>query len=241
MGENRFCIRCGARLLPNDNYCTNCGASNGDIPNGARGQNPSSSQSGMKAAVFIAIAAAVIVVIVAVFAVIQNTPSSPDDGSSSKAAVESGSSPAASDGAGSGEAGSRESSSTHDDKNAADSHSDSASASSDAAATVPDDAVPSSDAGKGIVSTRTKPFWGVWTTAGKKRSTMEEALSEVDPRYRSDALVLVSNEWENLNQEPWYVLSLGAFTAEDDAQARLEEVKSEYPDAYVKHTGSKKA
>ena len=53
------------------------------------------------------------------------------------------------------------------------------------------------------------------------------------------AEVFLTTGWENLNSEPWYVVSLGRASSEDGADAVLDRAHTgEYGDAYVKWSGS---
>ena len=88
-------------------------------------------------------------------------------------------------------------------------------------------------------SMRIEPFWGVWATASKDmdeaRSFVESARSEA-----FEAQAFISSDWENLNPETWYVVSLGCSDTEEEANAILTRARKwGYEDAYVKYSGKR--
>ena len=54
------------------------------------------------------------------------------------------------------------------------------------------------------------------------------------------AYIYNTKEWENLNQDIFYSVSIGEHTTKEDAIATLKTVKPDVPNAYVKYTGEYK-
>lgn len=82
-----------------------------------------------------------------------------------------------------------------------------------------------------------EPFYGIWCFASKDEQEAQQAADG----YRQqglDAQVFLTTNWENLNPEPWYVVSAGAWQTETEAQQALAAVQAVQPDAYVKYTGA---
>ena len=90
-------------------------------------------------------------------------------------------------------------------------------------------------------SSNASSFWGVWVAACKESANAETIASEARNAGFSSAAVYTSTDWENLNPERWYVVSLGQYGSQSDAEAVLSKArKIGYGDAYVKHTGNHK-
>ena len=91
------------------------------------------------------------------------------------------------------------------------------------------------------LSTRTSEFYGVWAYASKD---LGEAVAFADDaRNRGfDAEVFLTTDWDNLNPEPWYVVSLGCSLTEAGAVGVLENAfylpTGGYDDAYIKYSGA---
>lgn len=91
------------------------------------------------------------------------------------------------------------------------------------------------------LSTRTIEFYGVWAYASKD---LGEAIAFAnDARGRGfDAEVFLTTDWENLNPEPWFVVSLGCAQTEAAAVGILENAlylpAGGYDDAYIKFSGA---
>ncbi len=82
-----------------------------------------------------------------------------------------------------------------------------------------------------------QPFYGIWVAAFKEEQNAKNAVSELQKKG-FDAVMLVSSQWSNLNQEKWYVVSAGSYATMDAAQKDLPSVQAAgYSDAYIKHTG----
>ncbi len=83
----------------------------------------------------------------------------------------------------------------------------------------------------------TSPFYGIWCEADKDINEARNcALSWRNMGFPS-AQVFLTSEWSNLNPEPWYAVSAGIYSSENDAWYRLSQVQSIYPDAYIKYSG----
>ena len=84
-------------------------------------------------------------------------------------------------------------------------------------------------------------FWGVWIGASKD----EAVAKEIRDGARSagfSAYVYLTTDWANLNDEPWYVITVGPYNSEDEAEAALPAVRDAgYGDAYVKFSGERQA
>ena len=81
-----------------------------------------------------------------------------------------------------------------------------------------------------------EPFYGIWCYASKD----EQEAQRVADDYRQqglDARVCLTTDWSELNPEPWYVVTAGAYRTEGEAQQALAAVQSVQPDAYVKYSG----
>ena len=53
-----------------------------------------------------------------------------------------------------------------------------------------------------------------------------------------DAYVTETTLWENLNDEPWYVVTIGVYSSQDEANAALPRVQNELDGtAYTKYSG----
>ena len=82
------------------------------------------------------------------------------------------------------------------------------------------------------------PFWGVWVAAYKDAGNAEAAVAEAQASGWPDAAYYVSNRWENLNPDTWYVVSLKRCGSQSEAETAVSKAhKSGYGDAYVRHTG----
>ena len=84
-------------------------------------------------------------------------------------------------------------------------------------------------------------FWGVLIASCKDPSNAETFATEARSAGFSGATVLTSTDWENLNPERWYVVTLGQYASQADAEAALEKArKVGYSDAYVRYSGNPK-
>ena len=85
----------------------------------------------------------------------------------------------------------------------------------------------------------TTGFYGVWVAASKDYNEAKRYVdSLVQDGFESD--VYETTDWSNLNTEHWYVVSVGAYSTEEEAYEILSRVKNAgYANAYVKYTGDK--
>lgn len=79
-------------------------------------------------------------------------------------------------------------------------------------------------------------FYGIWCGAAKKQFKAEKEASLLRNKG-FDAEVFVTTDWDNLNQEKWYVVSAGVYSTKSDAKNALSSVKKIYPSAYIKYSG----
>ena len=82
------------------------------------------------------------------------------------------------------------------------------------------------------------PFYGVWVYAGKVRADAASFKKALDNKY--DACVVLTSEWENLNPEAYYSVTLGKYKTNEEAELALVDIRNEYPDAYVGYSGDYK-
>lgn len=84
----------------------------------------------------------------------------------------------------------------------------------------------------------TSEFWGIWTLASKDYDECAAYVSDVRAQGFS-AYVTHTDLWSNLNDEPWYVVTIGTYASEGEAQAALPEVQGALDStAYVKFSGA---
>ncbi len=84
-----------------------------------------------------------------------------------------------------------------------------------------------------------EPFFGLWVGAFKER---QEALDLVDDLQEKgmEAYSIYSLEFENLNDEPYWCVTIGKSGSEPEAQAYIKDAeKMGYKEAYVKYTGER--
>ncbi|MBO4365299.1 MAG: SPOR domain-containing protein [Eggerthellaceae bacterium] len=84
------------------------------------------------------------------------------------------------------------------------------------------------------------PFWGVWVGASMDESEANGIADSVRAQgFEAD--VVLTTDWSNLNAEPWYVITVGRHSTEEQANALVGTVQSSgWPDAYVKYSGDHK-
>jgi len=87
-------------------------------------------------------------------------------------------------------------------------------------------------------------FWGIWTKAAKEKSGVTGDYYKVydalfDKGYTAG--IITTSKWSNLNPVQWYVVCVGPFNSQSEANKALADVKAAgYSDAYVKFSGAKK-
>lgn len=83
------------------------------------------------------------------------------------------------------------------------------------------------------------PFYGIWVYASKSYDEAANFASEVYSNGFNSYTENTKN-WNNLNNEEWYVVTAGKYSSEKEANNQLNEVKEKYPDAYIKYSGEYK-
>ena len=83
------------------------------------------------------------------------------------------------------------------------------------------------------------PFYGIWVYASK---SCNEASSFANDVFLNgfNSYTEITTNWSNLNDEKWYVVTVGKYSTENEAIKKLSAVKKKYPDAYVKYSGEYK-
>lgn len=83
-----------------------------------------------------------------------------------------------------------------------------------------------------------EPFWGVWAAAYKDHESAEEFAAEARQGGWPSASVFMTTDWDNLNPEPWYVISLDRCASQGQAEASAAQADSEgFEGAYAKYSG----
>ena len=98
--------------------------------------------------------------------------------------------------------------------------------------------IQASDPGKNSADDN-DPFFGLWIGSFKER---QEALDLVDKLDEQgiEAYSIYTPEYENLNKEPYWCVTIGRSGSEPEAQAYIDAAqKAGFPDAYVKYTGNR--
>lgn len=94
------------------------------------------------------------------------------------------------------------------------------------------------DIEEGVEVIENEAFYGIWVGASKKEDEAYKIVDKLNAKGISDACVLLSSDWSNLNSDPYYVVTAGKYDTEDEAKADLTAVKSAgFNDAYVKNSG----
>lgn len=83
-------------------------------------------------------------------------------------------------------------------------------------------------------------FWGVWVGASKDRAIADSIAGNAQNEGFKESQVIITSDWENLNTETWYAVTVGCFDSEEEAEAALEKARCLNQDAYIKHSGSHK-
>ena len=83
------------------------------------------------------------------------------------------------------------------------------------------------------------PFFGLWVESYKEKQLALDLVEKLKEKGL-DAYSIYSCEYENLNKEPYWCVTIGLSGSEPEAQAYIEDAaKAGYPDAYVKYTGNR--
>ncbi len=82
-----------------------------------------------------------------------------------------------------------------------------------------------------------EPFYGVWINAFKKEADAKVLVKELTDK-ELPAFCVYSCDWENLNKEPYYCVTVGKSASESEAKSYMDDAKKAgYSSAYVKYTG----
>ena len=82
-----------------------------------------------------------------------------------------------------------------------------------------------------------QPFYGVWVDAFKDEAYAEALVKKLEDK-NLPALYVYSCDWENLNKDPYYCVTIGRAEQESEAGDYLDDAKEAgYPSAYIKYTG----
>lgn len=81
-----------------------------------------------------------------------------------------------------------------------------------------------------------KAFYGIWTKASKNFSEVEKYKETLVIRG-FDCSIFLTSQWDNLNKEDWYAISVGVYSTKEEAEKYLPDVQKEYRDAYIKYSG----
>lgn len=84
------------------------------------------------------------------------------------------------------------------------------------------------------------PFYGIWCEADRDYTTAEKCAQQWRYVGFSAAQVFLTSDWDNLNTDPWYAVSVGVYDSWGAAESVLFQVQEKYPDAYIKYSGNYK-
>lgn len=82
-----------------------------------------------------------------------------------------------------------------------------------------------------------KPFYGVWWGAYYTEAEAQN-LAESVREKGFDPKVFVTTDWSNLNSDEYYVVAVGVYSSEDEADEALLDIEKSCPGAYVKYSGN---
>ena len=82
-----------------------------------------------------------------------------------------------------------------------------------------------------------EPFYGLWVDAFKEESDAKALVAKLEDKGLPASYVY-SCDWENLNKEPYYCVTVGRSVLEFEARAYMDDVKAAgYASAYIKYSG----
>ncbi len=97
----------------------------------------------------------------------------------------------------------------------------------------------SDDADTAGTASEQEPFFGLWVEAFKDREDADALVTKLEGEGLPASYVY-SCDWENLNKDPYFCVTIGKSGSEPEAQAYIEDAKKAgYPKAYVKYTGER--
>ncbi|MBO4267181.1 MAG: DUF3298 domain-containing protein [Lachnospiraceae bacterium] len=83
------------------------------------------------------------------------------------------------------------------------------------------------------------PFFGLWVEAFKEKQLALDLVDKLKDKGL-EAYSIYSCEYENLNKEPLWCVTIGLSGSEPEAQGYIDDAaKAGFPDAYVKYTGNR--
>lgn len=85
-----------------------------------------------------------------------------------------------------------------------------------------------------------KAFWGVWIGAFSERQNAQERADLAGGLGFSDVRIEFSSDWAELNQAGYYVVSVGTYASQAEAEGVLPSAQRHFSDAYVKYSGAHK-
>ena len=85
-----------------------------------------------------------------------------------------------------------------------------------------------------------KAFWGVWIGAFSERKNAQERADLAGELGFSDVRIEFSGDWAELNQAGYYVVSVGTYSSQAQAEGALSSAQRHFSDAYVKYSGAHK-
>lgn len=83
-------------------------------------------------------------------------------------------------------------------------------------------------------------FWGVWIGAFSERQNAQERADLASGLGFSDVRIEFSSDWAELNQAGYYVVSVGTYSSQAEAEGVLPSAQRHFSDAYVKYSGAHK-
>ena len=83
-------------------------------------------------------------------------------------------------------------------------------------------------------------FWGVWIGAFSERQNAQERADLASGLGFSDVRIEFSSDWAELNQAGYYVVSVGTYASQAEAEGVLPSAQRHFSDAYVKYSGAHK-
>lgn len=83
-------------------------------------------------------------------------------------------------------------------------------------------------------------FWGVWIGAFSERKNAQERADLACELGFSDVRIEFSGDWAELNQAGYYVVSVGTYSSQTQAEGALSSAQRHFSDAYVKYSGAHK-
>ena len=99
------------------------------------------------------------------------------------------------------------------------------------------DGAADSDAADSANASPNAPFWGIWIGASQDAGEAQ-GIADAAVNQGFDAHVELTTDWSNLNSEPWYVVTVGYASTEEEANAQVAAVQSAgWDGAYVKYSG----